>query len=101
MLIAPQSSDVALFLAAAAVHCTLSLFWSAVLVLLLPRKHIIVESLIAAALIALLDLRVIGPAFPEVYALPFWPQFADHLAWGGAFGIALDWRMRRRRAGQI
>jgi hypothetical protein len=42
------------------------------------------------------NLRVIGPVFPEVYALPFWPQFADHLAWGGTLRAVLSWRFRTR-----
>ena len=95
MLISPLASDLALFSAAALVHCTVSLFWAAILVWLLPRKRVVLESLIAAALIALLDLRIIGPLFPQVYALPFWPQFADHLAWGASFGTALRWISRR------
>jgi hypothetical protein len=40
MLIAPGSSDTALVVAAAIVHCVISLFWAALLVWLLPRKHI-------------------------------------------------------------
>jgi hypothetical protein len=97
MLIPATSSDVALFSSAAIVHCVISLFWATVLVRLLPRHHIVIGSLAALAAIAVLDLRIIGPLFPEVYALPFWPQFADHLAWGAGFGIVLDWRVRLRR----
>jgi hypothetical protein len=100
MLIAADSSDPALFSAAAFVHCAISLFWAAVLASLLPRKHIVVESLLASAGIAVLDLRVIGRLFTEVYVLPFWPQFADHLAWGSAFGVALEWSVRRRSRGR-
>ena len=45
---------------------------------------------IYSALIALLDLRAIAPLFfPEVAALPFGPQLADHLAWGAVVGIVL------------
>ena len=97
MLIPATSSDVALFSSAAIVHCAISLFWATVLVRLLPRRHVVIGSLAALAAIAVLDLRIIGPLFPEVYALPFWPQFADHLAWGAAFGIVLDSRVRLRR----
>jgi hypothetical protein len=53
-------------------------------------------AVVAAALIAMLDLRVIAPSwFPEVAVLPFWPQFADHLMWGLSVGVALRWRWRR------
>ena len=52
------------------------------------------------AAVALLDLRVIAPLlFAEVAALPFWPQFADHLAWGALLGGTLQWRRRRVAAG--
>jgi hypothetical protein len=101
MLIAPNSSDAALFAAAAVVHGTISLFWSAILVWLLPRKRTVIEAMLAAAAIAVLDLRMIGRLFPEVYALPFWPQLADHLAWGAAFGVALWWNTRRRSRAAI
>jgi hypothetical protein len=47
---------------------------------------------LAGAAIAVLDLRIIALLFDEVYALPFWPQFADHLAWGLTVGAVLKWR---------
>jgi hypothetical protein len=96
MLIPAGSSDAALFAAAAIVHLAVSMFWAAVLVRLLPPRHVLIGSLLALAAIAILDLKIIGPLFPEVYALPFWPQFADHLAFGAVFGAALAWRIRRR-----
>jgi hypothetical protein len=76
--------------AAALVHCSVSLFWATVLWLALPRSHTVLWALLASAAIALLDLRVIAPAyFPEVAALEFWTQFADHLMWGACVGLAL------------
>jgi len=96
MLISADSSDAALFWAAALVHSIVSLFWAAVLTWTLPRKYTFWWALVAAAGIAVLDLRVLGRLFPEVYALPFWPQFADHLAWGTTLGAALSWRFRTR-----
>ena len=99
MLISPARSDGALLAAAAVVHITVTLFWATVLALWLPRRHVIIASMAALALIAVLDLQVIARwFFPEVYALPFWPQLADHLAWGAAFGAALEWRRRRFKA---
>ena len=45
---------------------------------------------LAAAVIAMVDLRLIAPKFfPEVAALPFWPQFAHHVMWGACFGFVL------------
>ena len=80
--------------AAALVHGAVSLFWAAVLWLVLPRRHTgrhtVVWALAASVAIALLDLRLIAPAFfPEVAALDFWPQFADHLMWGACAGYGL------------
>ncbi len=50
----------------------------------------------AAAAIGLLDLRVIAPLFfPEVAALAFWPQMADHLMWGACVGVVLQVRWKR------
>jgi hypothetical protein len=83
-------------LAAAIVHSLVSLFWATLLWLLLPGRHTIAWALAASALIAVLDLRVIAPMrFPEVAALAFWPQFADHMMWGACVGVAL---LRPRRA---
>ena len=97
MLIVPGSSDAALFLAAAAVHIFISAFWSGVLASLLPRRHTMMWAIAALAGIAVLDLRVIAPLFfPEVYALPFWAQFADHIAFGAALGAVLQWRFHQR-----
>jgi hypothetical protein len=96
MLVSPASTDAALFAAAAVVHLAITLFWATVLVLALPRRRPVLWSLAALAVIAVLDLRLIARFFfPEVHALPFWPQFADHLAWGASFGAALKWRRSR------
>jgi hypothetical protein len=96
MLISPQAGTPKLLAAAAVVHVTISFFWAAILAHLLPRRRTVLWAMLAAGAIALLDLRVIGRLFPEIFALPFWPQFADHLAWGLTVGTVLD-RARRRR----
>jgi len=95
MLIPAGSSDTKLFWSAALVHGTVSMFWATVLTWTLPHKRTFVWALVAAAGIAFLDLRVIGRLFPEIYSLAFWPQFADHLAWGAVLGVVLQWRWRR------
>jgi len=97
MLVSPNSSDTSLFSAAALVHATISLFWAAVLSLLLPRTRTTLWAIAALAAIAVVDLRVIGRLFPEIYALPFWPQFADHLAFGAVLGAVLERRRRMER----
>jgi len=100
MLIAPNSSDVALISAAALVHGLISFFWAAVLAWVLPRRHVFWSAVLAAAGIAVVDLRIIAPLFfPEVHALVFWPQFADHLAWGATVGAVLRSQFRRRSKG--
>jgi hypothetical protein len=97
MLAPAHTSMAGLFVAAGLVHASVSLFWSLILAWVLPERHIVAWSLLASAAIALLDLEIIAPAmFPEVAALSFWPQFADHLMWGACFGQALAWRSTRR-----
>jgi hypothetical protein len=79
--------------AAALVHGAVSLFWAFVLWLALPRRHTTLWALAAATAIAVLDLRFIAPIFfPEIAALDFWPQFADHLMWGACVAAALGRR---------
>jgi hypothetical protein len=90
----PLSGNV--FIDAALVHTAISLFWSALLVLALPRRYTTAWAVVAAAMIGMLDLRVIAPHFfPEVAALELWPQMADHLMWGACFGLVLQIRRRR------
>ena len=80
-----------LLLDAGLVHASVSLFWAALLWFALPRRYVGVWALAASALIGVLDLRLIAPLFfPEVAALEFWPQMADHLMWGICFGAVLE-----------
>lgn len=97
MLIPATSSGRELFIAAAFVHVGVSLFWTLVLVPLLPRRHTVIWAVVALACVAVLDLRVIGRLFPEIFALSFWPQFVDHIAFGAVLGGVLEYRRRRRR----
>jgi hypothetical protein len=97
MLVSRPDGMTGVLAAAALVHAAVSLFWSALVVVALPRRHVVVAALLAAAAIALVDLRLIAPSFfPEVAALPFWPQFADHLMWGLGVACALLWRRTTR-----
>jgi hypothetical protein len=98
MLIPSHSSTAALLGAAALVHMSVSFFWAAILCAVLPRQRTIMWAMLAAGAIAVLDLRIVGRMFPEIFALPFWPQFADHLAWGFTVGAVLAWRRRARRS---
>jgi hypothetical protein len=99
-MLLPAAADTwALIAAAAVVHPAVSLFWTVVFGWLLPRRRVLGWAMLGSAAVALLDLQVIAPLlFPEVAALPFWPQFADHLAWGALLGGTLQFRLRRRAA---
>lgn len=96
MLVPADTALPLLVMSAVAVHCTVSLLWATLLVLLVPVRYIVPGSLIAAALIGVFNLRIIGRLFEGVHALPFWPQMADHLLWGGLMGTVLKIRERGR-----
>ena len=95
-MLLPHATDTrVLFAAAAIVHPAVSAFWTAVFAVLLPRRHVTLWAIAGSAAVALLDLRAIAPVlFPAVAALPFWPQVADHLAWGALLGGTLQLRGR-------
>ncbi len=96
-MLVPGTIDTATLVTAAGImHPAVSLFWTAVFGRLLPARHVALWAVAGSAAVALLDLRVIAPlAFPSVAALPFWPQFADHLMWGALLGGTLQARLRR------
>ena len=95
MLLPGATSTPVLFAAAAVVHPAVSAFWTLVFACLLPRRHVAWWAIAGSAAVAWLDLRVIAPLlFPSVAALPFWPQFADHVAWGALLGGTLQLRRR-------
>jgi hypothetical protein len=96
MIATAGATPLQLFMAAGLVHAAISLFWTLVFGFMLPRRHVLAWALLGSAAVALLDLRVIAPlVFPSVAALPFWPQLADHLMWGGLLGSTLQFRTRR------
>ena len=96
MLLPHELETPPLLLAAALVHPLVSLFWALVLWFTLPRRDIVLWAIAASAAIALVDLRLVAPAFfPAIAALDFWPQFADHLAWGACYGVTLTLRAPR------
>jgi hypothetical protein len=96
-MLVDSTSPVVLFAAAALVHPVISAFWAAVAGLVLPRRHTALWAMAFAAAVGILDLLLIAPRwFPEVAALAFWPQMADHLMWGACIGGTLDALARRR-----
>jgi hypothetical protein len=83
-----------LLAAAVPVHLALSVGWAGVLAAALPRHAEPAWGMVAGLGIAALDLAVIGRRIPAIRALPQGRQWADHVAYGLAVGVAL----RRRRA---
>ena len=73
-------------------HVGITLLWTAVLAVVLPRRRPVVEGLAAGAAIAVLDLGVVGRRFPEIGALDPVPQVLDHLAFGVVAGVVLSSR---------
>jgi|KBSMisStandDraft_5_1062788.scaffolds.fasta_scaffold02348_6 hypothetical protein len=94
MLISSDAPTGHLIAAAVLVHGTVSLFWATIVTLVLPRSNVIPYALVAATAIGVFDLKLIGPLFPAIEALSFWPQMADHIMWGLAVGLVLWWRAR-------
>ncbi len=75
--------------AGAGVHTALSMGWGVVLAALLPRRRPAVWGTAAGAVIAAVDLGVVGRRLPRIRALPVLPQVADHLAYGAVVGAVL------------
>jgi hypothetical protein len=96
MLLPHETATLPLVAAATLVHLAVSTFWALVFARLLPRRHAAAWAVAGALAVGVLDLRVIAPAFfPEVAALPFVPQMADHAMWGACLGGVLQWRRGR------
>jgi hypothetical protein len=96
-IVLPRERRTPVLLAAAVpVHLALSLGWAFALERVLPRGAEPVTGAIAGLGIAALDLAVIGRRIPAITALPQGRQWADHVAYGLAVGVAL--RLRRRAA---
>jgi hypothetical protein len=70
-------------------HVAITLFWTAVLAEVLPKRRPVLEGLVAGAGIAALDLGVVGRRFPDIGALDAGPQVLDHLAFGVVASVVL------------
>lgn len=92
-MLLPQAQALpVLFTAAAVVHGSLSTFWALVCAYTLPRRHTGRWALALITAVGLSNLLVVAPRwFPEVAALAFWPQMADHWAWAAL----MAWGLRR------
>jgi len=96
-LVLPNEKRTARLLAAAApVHLLLSLGWGVALSAVLPRRRTVAAGALAGALIAALDLGLIGRRFERIRSLPAAPQIADHLAFGALVGAVVERRRRQR-----
>jgi hypothetical protein len=95
-MLLPQAQALpVLFAAAAVVHGSLSTFWALVCAYALPTRHTAPWALALITAVALCNLLVVAPrAFPDVAALAFWPQMADHWAWGALMALGLAWGSR-------
>ena len=70
-------------------HVAITVWWTAVLDHVLPKKNPVVEGAAAGLAIAALDLGVIGRRFPQIRELDAVPQILDHLAFGVVAATAL------------
>ena len=97
LLLPATASPGALLFAGACAHVTISLGWGIVLGFLLPLRHTILSGALAGVAIAALDLGLIGRFFPLIAALEFWPQLADHIAFGTVAALVISRRRALRR----
>ena len=94
LVVPSASSTPALLVGAGVAHGAISLWWAAVLAVVLPRRGTAAWGAAAGIAIAALDLGVIGRRIPAIRALAVGPQVADHVAFGVVVGAVLA----RRRA---
>ena len=72
-----------------AAHVGITLWWTAVLAAVLPRRRPVVEGTVAGLAIAALDLEVVGRRYPAIRDLDALPQVLDHVAFGVVAATAL------------
>jgi hypothetical protein len=94
----PNGSGAAQIVASPVVHAVMSLGWGVALSFALPRRHAALWGAVAGLGIGALDLGIVARRmFPQVAALPQWPQYADHAAYGAVVGWVLERRAQRAR----
>lgn len=78
-------------------HVAISAGWTAVLTAVHHRRPLTAGTgALAGLAIAALDLEVVGRRYPAIRALPRWPQWADHIAFGALVGGLLAWERSAR-----
>lgn len=89
VLIGTDATFAQLLAAATVAHGGMSLFWACVLCAILPKKRPLIGGAIAGVFIAVLDIILIGQAFPAIRELAFLPQLADHMMFGAVVGAVV------------
>jgi hypothetical protein len=70
-------------------HTAVTIGWTSVLLVVLPRRATIASGAVAGAAIGLADLAVADRRFAAIAALPRLPQLADHVAFGTLVGAVV------------
>lgn len=73
----------------AVVHLAISMLCGETLARTLPRDHPAEWGAAAGLVIGVINVGVIGRAFPAIRSLPLLPQLADNVMFGTVFGVAL------------
>ncbi len=94
VLIGTDATFDQLLAAATVAHGGMSMFWAGALCAVLPRRSPIITGMIAGVFIAVLDILVIGQAFPSIRELAFLPQLADHMMFGAVVGAVVRFMPR-------
>ena len=75
-------------------HALLTIGWTSVLLLVLPRRATVAWGAVAGAAIGVADLAIADRRFPAIAALPRLPQLTDHVAFGALVGAVVTVRSR-------
>ena len=78
------------------VHLAISILCGETLARALPRDHPAEWGAAAGWMIGVINVGVIGRAFPAIRCLPLVPQIADNVMFGTVFAVVLDTRERRQ-----
>ena len=89
------------FVAGLAVHGAITVLWTVVLAIVLPRRRTALWGALAGAGIAALDLGIAQRRFQAIAALPRGPQVADHVAFGVIVGFVLGTDASPRRYASV
>jgi hypothetical protein len=73
--------------AAVPTHIAISMVWTYLLCLVLPRRRRAIAGAAYGAAFAILDLQIIGAAVPRIRALPIGSPIADQALFGAVVGI--------------